>query len=233
VLAPAALPADARAALAAAWQADAQAEHASVASFARFALRLLSLGAPAALVADAQRAMGDEIRHAQACFSLASRYAGAPLAPGPLPVQGALGGGEDLVAVSVEVLREGAVGESIGALLAETMHQQARDPLVQAALGEIAADEARHAQMAWRFLSWAVAEGGAPVRDALRAALEDAIASHAVSLPDARVPEGWEAHGRLRPAAQRRIVRRAIRQVVRPCAAALLAVEHAPAIDLI
>ncbi|MEL6344864.1 MAG: ferritin-like domain-containing protein [Myxococcota bacterium] len=222
-LAPAALPAASRAALAAAWLRDAQAEHASVASFARFALRLLALGAPAALVADAQAAMGDEIRHAERCFALASRYAGEPLRPGPLPLDGALDGGEDLVAVSVEVLREGAIGESIGALLADAMRQQATDPAVREALTEIAEDEARHAQAAWRFLAWAVAEGGAPVRAALSAALEAAISEH---LPDAvdkkPAPIGWAAHGRLAAAEQRRTIRRAIRQVVRPCAAALL-----------
>ena len=40
------------------WQSEAQFEHASVASFARFALELLSLGAPASLVEAAQRAFG-------------------------------------------------------------------------------------------------------------------------------------------------------------------------------
>ena len=90
-----------------------------MASFARFSLRLMALGAPAALVSDAQQAMGDEIRHAERCFALASRYAGTPLRPGPLPMAGALTGGGDLCAVSVEVLREGAIGESIGALLAD------------------------------------------------------------------------------------------------------------------
>lgn len=232
VLPPAALPADAREALAAAWLQDAQAEHASVASFARFALRLLALGAPAALVADAQAAMGDEIRHAERCYALASRYAGATLRPGPLPIGGALDGGEDLAAVSVEVLRESAIGESIGALLAETMRQQAADPHVREALAEIAADEARHAQAAWRFLAWAVAEGGEPVRAALEGAFEEAVAAHLPSPARGSgaeaVPAGWAAHGRLTGAAQRRVIRRAIRQVARPCMAALVRAPGAP-----
>lgn len=54
-----------------AWTTAARAEHASVASFARFTLQLLHLGAPADLVADAQQAALDEVRHARLCFGVA------------------------------------------------------------------------------------------------------------------------------------------------------------------
>lgn len=54
-----------------AWTTAARAEHASVASFARFTLQLLHLGAPADLVADAQQAGLDEVRHARLCFGVA------------------------------------------------------------------------------------------------------------------------------------------------------------------
>jgi hypothetical protein len=81
---------DTRAALACEWLDDARLEHASVASFARFVLELLALGAPAELVHFAQRALGDEIDHARRCFSLASRYAQEPLGPAALQVDGAL-----------------------------------------------------------------------------------------------------------------------------------------------
>jgi hypothetical protein len=67
------------------WQADALMEHASIASFARFGLQLLALGAPARLVRDAQRAGLDEIRHAEQAFSIASRLAGRVIGPGALP----------------------------------------------------------------------------------------------------------------------------------------------------
>src|SRR5690606_33504532 len=75
-----------RARLAAHWLAEAAVEHASVASFSRFALSLLALGAPPSLVASAHAAALDEIRHAQDCFALASRYRGEPVGPGPLPI---------------------------------------------------------------------------------------------------------------------------------------------------
>eukprot|EP00466_Bigelowiella_natans_P000194 jgi/Bigna1/125492/aug1.1_g200 len=56
------------------WLAQAQDEHASVASFARHALELLKFGAPAQLVNGAMSAGQDEVRHAQSCFELASRF---------------------------------------------------------------------------------------------------------------------------------------------------------------
>lgn len=86
------LPVVTRERLAAAWTRDALYEHASVASFARFVLQLLAVGAPPALVLAGQAAIGDEVRHAQQCFALASAYAGAPVGPGPLAMDGALPG---------------------------------------------------------------------------------------------------------------------------------------------
>src|SRR6185437_10769514 len=56
---------DVRARFAAAWTADALAEHASIASFGRFALELMAVGAPADLVAAAHRAALDEVEHAR------------------------------------------------------------------------------------------------------------------------------------------------------------------------
>jgi hypothetical protein len=61
--------------------AIAKLEHASVASFMRFALALLAHGAPADLVRDANAAALDEIEHARAAFALASALAGEPLGP--------------------------------------------------------------------------------------------------------------------------------------------------------
>jgi hypothetical protein len=222
------LPQPVRQALAAAWLADAKAEHASVASFARFVLRLMALGAPAELVADAQQAMADELRHATDGFTLASCYAGASLQPGPLGIDGALHGPGDLVSVAVEVLREGAVGESIGALLAEARRQRARDPQVVEVLGRIARDEAEHARMAWRFLRWAVEQGGEPVRRALRVELESAIAAHTTEEEGPSPKDAsWGDHGHLSSSETRRVVRRAVREVVRPCIEALCAREAA------
>jgi hypothetical protein len=77
-----------RDALAGAWCDDGLMEHASVASFARFALQLVAVGAPPQLLVDTQQAIRDEIEHARLCFGLASAYAGRKLGPGPLGADG-------------------------------------------------------------------------------------------------------------------------------------------------
>jgi len=141
-----------RRALALAWLDDARLEHASVASFARFTLDLLALGAPADLVADAQRAAADEVRHAQRCFSLATRYHGEALGPGPLAVDGSIGA-TTLVDAAVAAVREGCVGETTASLSAAAQLDRASDTKVRVTLTAIAEDEARHAELAWRFVA--------------------------------------------------------------------------------
>ena len=52
------------------WLKIAEAEHASVASFARFTLQLLSLGSPSELLVSSQKAEIDEINHAKYAYTL-------------------------------------------------------------------------------------------------------------------------------------------------------------------
>jgi hypothetical protein len=126
-------------------------EHASVAAFSRFALQLLSLGAPATLVDACARAMADEVRHARACFELASHYAGRPLGPGPLSTQDCLPSASlgDILAL---VVVEGCVGETLAALEVAEAAAQVLDPDLRATLERIAADERSHAELSFRFV---------------------------------------------------------------------------------
>jgi hypothetical protein len=208
-----------RAALARAWLEDARLEHASVASFARFTLELLSLGAPADLVFDAQRAGADEVEHARLCFTLASRYAGHTVGPGPLSMHGAFGE-TSLLSAARHAAREGCVGETLAAVVATEQLARATDPEVKRALERIARDEATHAELAWRFVSWAIETGGAPVKNAVMATLEQAIRELRAREPSASldvVGGGFHAHGRLDPVEQRAVELRALRDVVEPC----------------
>ncbi|WP_437321569.1 ferritin-like domain-containing protein [Sorangium sp. So ce385] len=221
---PLALDPATRAALAEAWLADARLEHASVASFARFALDLLALGAPPALLDAAQRALSDELHHARACFTLASRYAGRSLGPGRLALDGALDA-PTLASAAASAVREGCVGETLAALQAGAQRSLARDPEVRRALDRIAADEAAHAELAWAFVRWAVARGGEPVRAAVARAFDEALAG----VRAARGPEragidaaAWHDHGRLTEAERARCHLDAVREVIAPCAEALL-----------
>lgn len=136
-----------------AWLADALVEHASVAAFARLSLQLLALGAPLALVRDAQLAALDELRHAEFFFDLASREAGSRLRPGPLDVSGAL---DDLsLAALIESnLREGCIGETQAAEQLRVRAEAVDDAALRASLLAIADDETRHAELAFQILAW-------------------------------------------------------------------------------
>lgn len=211
--------------LADAWAMDGLIEHASVAAFSRFAAELLAFGAPAALVDGAHRAARDEIRHARLAFGLASAYAGRRIAPAGFPFPGHVPLTPDLATLAAATTREGAVGETVVALLAAQALETASDPAVRYFLDVIARDEARHADLAWRSVRWMVRVGGAPVRAAVAAVFED-VATRGVTPPAVTfgAPESvLAAHGRIRPAAVEAMVGRAIREVVLPCGVALAA----------
>jgi hypothetical protein len=222
---------DLRATLAERWARDAALEHASVASFARFALDLLTVGAPADLVRGAQQAMRDEIDHAERCYALAARYGGAPIGPGELPIKDvSLGGG--LLEVARRALVEGCIGETIAALTAQRTREHTRDEQAVRTLEMIARDEATHAELAFRFVAWAAREPA--VREGLRRALPAALwqaSTGAACAPalafDARLGE----HGQ--PSAALRVLaaREALEQVITPCYAALLAEPAAHALE--
>jgi hypothetical protein len=216
------LRADVRARLAAEWASDGLFEHASIASFGRFALELLAVGAPADLVADAHRAALDEVNHARICFSLASAFAGKTSGPSPFPFEGRVEVSADLESIAARAVREGCIGETIGALFAAEQLALSEDPAVRAALAVIVEDESRHAELAFRFVAWAIASGGALVEAAVARAFVEPV-----TLPDGgqqgEFAAEMAAHGRLDPARREAILRSALREVVWPCANSLLA----------
>ena len=173
-----------RAALADHWTRMGQMEHASIAAFARFSLQLLSLGAPPELVDACTQALGDETTHTKLCFALASAYAGRAIGPGPLDVSRSLEV-TSLADIVDLVIAEGCFGETSAALEALEAAETATDPVIVAAYSQIARDEQRHAELAFRFVRWALAQGGDAVAARLQAALEApaSAAAHAVALP--------------------------------------------------
>ena len=159
------------------WARLGQMEHASIAAFARFSLQLLALGAPPALVEACTRALGDETAHTKLCFRIASVYAGRALGPGPLDVAGslALSSLADIVDL---VIAEGCFGETSAALEALEAAASASDPVIRAAYARIAADEQRHAELAFQFVRWALAQEPLGVADRLRVARRQPLAQH-------------------------------------------------------
>lgn len=212
-------------ALAEAWRTDAQMEHASVASFARFTLELLALGAPSDIVAASQVASLDEVEHARVCFALASRFSGRSMGPGPIDMTGALQI-KDLAECAGWTVIEGCIGETIAALTAHAQLDVAIDEDVRRALLRIASDEEAHAALAWRFVTWALSVGGAPVRAAVQQAFADGMRQVRAyrNATMAGVNErAWHHYGRLTAEEMDRVAEQAIDEAILPNVAMLFA----------
>jgi hypothetical protein len=224
--------ANASVAIAGEWLRDALAEHASVAAFSAFNLSLLALGAPAELVRASAAATLDEVAHARACFGLASDYAGRSLGPGALDI-GGFQVATDLGAAVERAFLDGCIGETAAALVARASLELCDSPSVRAVLERIAEDEARHAELAWQFIAWALRQGGTPVARVLQAALERAEAGRAAGACRASVtaPPEWHRAGRLSEAEREHISERALQDIARPLLQALLA-RHSPDRDV-
>jgi hypothetical protein len=210
------------------WLRDALAEHASVASFSAFSLSLLALGAPAELVRASAAATLDEVAHARACFELAGHYAGRALGPGALDI-GGFQVAADLATAVERAFLEGCIGETAAALVARASLEVCDSPRVRAVLERIAEDEARHAELAWQFIAWALRQSGTPVARVLHAALERAEEGRIVDACRASVtaPPEWHRAGRLSEAERQHISEGALQGIVRPLLKALLA-RHSP-----
>jgi hypothetical protein len=213
-----------RAAIASAWAEQAAFEHASIASFARFILQLLACDAPARLVTRAQRALGEEIEHAQLFFGFASHYAGRPLGPSALDIRDALEASADFDAIVLAAVREGCIAETISAWHVALAATSARDPAMARALARVAEQELEHAALAWAFLAWARPRAS----DTLRARIEETF--HAA---ERHVPRGptldssvrsaaWLAHGILPAEEHAAATRHALRELVDPVARSLV-----------
>jgi len=211
------------------WTQIALMEHASVAAFARFALQLLSLGAPAVLIERTHAAMADETRHARLGFSLASAYSGQSVGPGPLSVEGSLDDNSPRGIIAT-LVREGCIGETVAALEAAEAREHATDPVVRAVLEQIAADETRHAELAWRTLRWALDSGNAELARAVREELGAALDEPAPAVEEAGTLEEAALldHGLIAGALRAELRRDALERAVHPCACALLAAHTAP-----
>ena len=103
-------------------------EHASVASFARHSLQLMSMGAPPQLLIGAQQAGLDEINHAKMCYGIAEAFLGTNIQPSSLDIDGSVKTlSEEEVIQSV--INEGCIGETIAAVKAQFVAQNAINPI--------------------------------------------------------------------------------------------------------
>lgn len=177
--------------------------------------------------------MFDETEHAKICFALAARY-GSTLGPGALRIDDALNE-YSLPSIVRLTFREGCVGETVAALEAAAALAGASDEKVRAALGRIAEDERRHAELAWAFVAWALSEdAGGEIQRVVQQELEG-VRAELRTIRSSRTPEKLverpddavlARHGVPSPAIRTEARQAALRDIVLPCAARL--VEAAP-----
>ena len=216
-----------RAALAEYWTEIGQFEHASIASFARFATQLLSLGAPPQLLADTRAALADEIVHARLAFGLASAYEGAPVGPGALAVDRCISArednssGVDRRAILEGLIVEACVGETLAAIEAQEAASRASDPVVAAIMQTIATDELRHAQLGWRTLAWMLERADASLRRFALQTFGLAIAAVERETPSRGRTDALREHGVLDDVLRADVRTAALVAVIRPCVTAL------------
>jgi len=208
-----------RAQAAHAWTRAALAEHAAIASFNRFAMELMSLGAPPDLLADTLSGAADEIVHARDCFAVASRLAGEPVAPGAFPVDGAL---DDMSPAGIleRVLVEGCVDETVSTALAALRLSYISDPDLRTILQRIIDDETRHATLAWRSARWILSK-----HPELRPHAQKVLAEALTPPPGQHAPAASPALRSLGVLSQGERAReraRTLDEVVKPAVAALL-----------
>jgi hypothetical protein len=167
-----------RHALAEHWKAQGELEHSSVVAYQDLARRLALLDAPADLVRRALSAAVQEADHWTRCFELAGRYLGQSLRPGRLrrPLRLPRSRSVELAALAVETLRDGMLLEAYAASMAGARAARAYDARVVESLCVFAADEAVHAALSADVLDWCLAQGGAPIVEAVETA--------AAQLPD-------------------------------------------------
>jgi len=202
-------------------------EHASIAAFARFALQLMSLGAPPELVERATRAMADETKHAKACFALASAYSPVPVGPGPLAIDQSLEG-TSLEQIVLNTIREGCVGETVAAIEAREAAEHAQDPALKQLLFVISQDETQHAELAFQFVQWALSLGDASLTAAVREEFAQLATAAARDAANAETnADELLSHGIVSQELRRAIRAQAFASVILPCAAALRATELA------
>ena len=211
------------------WTETAQFEHASVASFARFSMQLMAMGAPAGLSAEATRAQSDEIRHARIALGIASTLSGEELGLASLPIDGALAGASDVRSILVDTIHEACVNETVSAAQCQAAGEASNDPFIKEALLTIAEDEQRHATLAWKTVRW-ILEAHPELRSVATEAFESAIAKPWGST-EQRGSEARVNGESCRPSPSKPSLVACYDKVVRPCADALLSENQSSSIE--
>lgn len=140
--------------LAATWLDRAAGERRVGVAFQVIAESLRALRAPEALLAYAERAIDDEIRHGEICRRVASRFAGRDLPlPDPWPLAVPEIDAPAEVRHACYVIGQCVLNERTASVFLEGCLADASGPTVTAALRELLSDEIDHGRIGWAFLA--------------------------------------------------------------------------------
>jgi len=139
----------------------------SVASFEHLAEQLASWGGPSDLIERCLSAARDEARHAQMMAKWSPTGMPSVEIPGPSSL--------DLFAAALHNAREGCINETWAAVLAGLHAHGASESELRADFTQIAADEARHAKLAWDLHAWFMTQLSPSEQARVRAVMGQAI----------------------------------------------------------
>ena len=211
-----ALPAGERALLAALWQQRASSESSVRSVFEQLIAELTATGAHHEVIALAQRAAGDEARHAAVCAQLAAVYHGAPIEIAPSPeVRLADDGDTPRLQAALHAVNLCCISETIASGFVEACLEACAGDMLRELHGHHLADEVRHARIGWAHVA-SLTDGE---RAAIAARLPDLLRAQVIAWESriAELPEhGVPGHGYPPRAALIATVHRAVRELVLP-----------------
>jgi hypothetical protein len=176
---------------------------------------LQELGEPAPLVELAERAIDDELRHAQIWHLGAQRFApDGQGTPERWPPQVPHYDAPDHVRHRLYVIAECVFNETTASTFLQTCQRLARGPLAVAVVREILSDEIDHARIGWAFL----ARLSDPQRAELQPWLVPMLRAHWNEWSRAlhEVPDSYPAHGIPSKADTREAIVASLRDVILP-----------------
>lgn len=145
----------ARRSLAEWWSSRARAELDASGHFRLMAERLVLRSAPREIVGMVERAIDDEIRHAESCSKLASGYLAEPLDLPEVrdPEEPSFGHANAELVTTLHVVLSSCISEGIASVFLRTCFLQAVPPLVRSVLKSQLEDEIEHARIGWAHLA--------------------------------------------------------------------------------
>jgi hypothetical protein len=147
-----AMPPELRLEVARTWERRAHEELKVAAAFSVLCRELLETYAEPEVLALVSRAVHDEVRHAEVCRTLASRYASVGLPwPDEVVIEPSQAKIDARLRAAFHLVTMCCVNEAIACSFLDACLAGSTSPCAQAAVGDLLADEVLHARVGWMF----------------------------------------------------------------------------------